>query len=58
MPDKIDELVERVRRIEQQLATLVHQLPEAHPAADQTVAEGSIDLTSAGSRAEAPQATA
>jgi hypothetical protein len=45
MPDKIDELVERLRTIEQQLATIMQHLPEPGPAADQTVSEGSIDLT-------------
>ncbi|MBV8949926.1 MAG: hypothetical protein JOZ99_03555 [Actinobacteria bacterium] len=45
MPDKIDELVERVRRIEERLAALVEHLPEPEAPADQTVAEGSIDLT-------------
>jgi hypothetical protein len=45
MPDKIEELVERLRTIEHQLETIMRHLPEAAPAADQTVAEGAIDLT-------------
>jgi hypothetical protein len=45
MPDKIEELVERMRTIEQQLERIMRHLPEPAPAADQTVAEGAIDLT-------------
>jgi hypothetical protein len=45
MPDKIEELVDRLRKIEEQLAVIMASLPEPSPATEQTAAEGAIDLT-------------